>query len=259
MPQQNLNRRRRYRAAREGQGRPLLFLHSGEGLHPERAWLDALAKTFRVIAPCHPGWGRSSLPDWFGSVDDIAYLYLDLADKLDLKDAVLVGNSFGGWIAAEMLVRSTQRFSKLVLADPLGIKISGRNERDIADMHAMARADYMKAAWADPAKGDIDYTKLPETELAGSRSRTRGARPVRLETVHAQSPPQELAAPHHRAVAGAVGRAGQDRLEGLLRGLGEGVAQRQASKPSPKPATIRSGSSRKRLRRRLRSLRQVTQ
>ena len=91
----------------KGQGRPLLFLHSGEGLHPERAWFDALAKNFRVIAPCHPGWGQSSLPDWFGSVDDIAYLYLDLADKLDLKDAVLAGNSFGGWIAAEMLVRST--------------------------------------------------------------------------------------------------------------------------------------------------------
>ena len=150
----------------KGAGRPLLFLHAGEGLHPERLWFDALAKHFRVVAPVHPGWGGSSLPDWFGSVDDIAYLYLDLADKLDLKDAVLVGNSFGGWIAAEMLVRSQARFCKLVLADPLGIKLSGRNERDIADMHAMARADYLKAAWADPAKGDIDYTKLPETDLA---------------------------------------------------------------------------------------------
>jgi pimeloyl-ACP methyl ester carboxylesterase len=150
----------------KGSGRPLLFLHSGEGLYPERAWFDAMAKNFRVIAPCHPGWGQSSLPDWFGSVDDIAYLYLDLATKLDLQDAVLVGNSFGGWIAAEMLVRSQTHFSKLVLADPLGIKISGRNERDIADMHAMACADYMRAAWADPAKGAIDYTKLPETELA---------------------------------------------------------------------------------------------
>ena len=153
-----------------GTGRPLLFLHAGEGLHPERpqgqSWLDALAKSFRVIAPCHPGWGTSSLPDWMATVDDLAYLYLDLADKLDLKDAVLAGNSFGGWVAAEMLVRSQQRFSRLVLADPLGIKLSGRTERDIADMHAMHRADYLRAAWADPAKGDIDYTKLPDTELA---------------------------------------------------------------------------------------------
>lgn len=150
----------------QGSGRPLLFLHPGEGLHPERPWLGDLARSFRVIAPVHPGWGGSSLPDWLGTVDDLAYLYLDLADTLDLKDAVLVGNSFGGWIAAEMLVRSQHRFARLVLADPLGIKVSGRDVRDIADMHGMARADYLRAAWADPAKGDVDYTAMPETELA---------------------------------------------------------------------------------------------
>ena len=150
----------------QGTGRPLLFLHPGEGLYPQRPWLETLAKTFRVIAPHHPGWGGSSLPDWLGTVDDLAYLYLDLAAKLDLKDAVLVGNSFGGWIAAEMMVRSTARFSKLVLADPLGIKVSDRETRDIADMHGIAKADYMRLAWADPAKGAVDFTKLPETEIA---------------------------------------------------------------------------------------------
>jgi pimeloyl-ACP methyl ester carboxylesterase len=79
---------------------------------------------------------------------------------------VLVGACFGGWVAAEMMVRSTTRFSHLVLVDPLGIKISGREERDIADMHAISRAEYLKLAWADPAKGDVDFTKLPESELA---------------------------------------------------------------------------------------------
>ena len=150
----------------KGAGRPLLFLHPGEGLHPERPWLDELGRSFRVIAPSHPGWSGSSLPDWIGCVDDLAYLYLDLAARLDLKDAVLVGNSFGGWIAAEMMVRSSARFSRLVLADPLGIKVSGREIRDIADMHAMTRPEFLRAAWADPAKGDIDYTALPEMELA---------------------------------------------------------------------------------------------
>ena len=65
-----------------------------------------------------------------------------------------------------MMVGSTTRFSHLVLIDPLGIKISGREERDIADMHAISRAEYLRFAWADPAKGDIDFTKLPESELA---------------------------------------------------------------------------------------------
>jgi pimeloyl-ACP methyl ester carboxylesterase len=149
-----------------GAGRPLLFLRAGEGLMPERPWLDLLAHRYRVIAPWHPGWGNSALIDGAGSVDDLAYLYLDLAAELGLQDAVLVGACFGGWVAAEMMVRSTARFSRLVLVDPLGIKLGGREERDIADMHALPRAEYLKLAWADPASGDTDFTALPESELA---------------------------------------------------------------------------------------------
>ncbi|MCW5745397.1 MAG: alpha/beta hydrolase [Alphaproteobacteria bacterium] len=149
-----------------GSGRPLLFLHAGEGLAPERPWLDLLARRCRVIAPWHPGYGTSELPAWLNSVDDLAYLYLDLAAQLDLKDAVLVGACFGGWIAAEMAVRDPRRFGRLALVDPLGIKLGGVHDRDIADMHGMARADYLKLAWANPAKGAVDYTAMAETEIA---------------------------------------------------------------------------------------------
>jgi pimeloyl-ACP methyl ester carboxylesterase len=150
-----------------GEGRPLLFLHPGEGLEPHREWLDLLAQRHSVIAPNHPGWGNSALPNWLSTVDDLAYLYLDLAATLGLDDAVLVGACFGGWIAAEMAVRDTRRFAKLVLVDPLGIKIGGVLDRDIADMHAIPHDEYMRLAWADPAKGERDLTQLRETELAG--------------------------------------------------------------------------------------------
>ena len=50
-----------------GDGPPLLFLHPGEGLEPQREWLDLLARRFRVIAPHHPGWGNSALPDWLST------------------------------------------------------------------------------------------------------------------------------------------------------------------------------------------------
>jgi pimeloyl-ACP methyl ester carboxylesterase len=149
-----------------GDGRPLLFLHAGEGLAPERAWLDLLARNYRVIAPWHPGYGNSPLIDGAGSVDDLAYLYLDLAAQLDLENAVLVGACFGGWVAAEIMIRSTARFSRVVLAGPLGIKVSGREQRDIADMHGLSQDEYLKLAWADPTKGIVDYTTLPESELA---------------------------------------------------------------------------------------------
>jgi pimeloyl-ACP methyl ester carboxylesterase len=149
-----------------GEGPPLLFLHAGEGLAPERRWLDLLARRYRVIAPSHPGYGRSSLPDWMMTVDDLAYLYLDLADRLALSDATLVGACFGGWIAAEMAVRDTRRFGRLVLVDALGVKHGGVTDRDIADMHAIPREALLQLAWADPAKAAVDYTQMPESELA---------------------------------------------------------------------------------------------
>jgi pimeloyl-ACP methyl ester carboxylesterase len=149
-----------------GQGRDLLFLHPGEGSQPARGWIEALARDHHVIAPHHPGFGNSSLPDWFGTVDDIAYLYLDLARQLGLERAVLAGACFGGWIAAEMAVRNTSRFAGLVLSAPLGIKAGGVLDRDIADMHSIPRVEFLRLAWADPAKGEVDYASLPDTELA---------------------------------------------------------------------------------------------
>ena len=107
-------------------------------------------------------------------MDDLAYLYLDLAATLGLRDAVLVGACFGGWIAAEMAVRDTQRFAQLVLADPLGIKLGGVTDRDIADMHAIPRAEFMRLAWADPRTRRDRLHALPETR-AGRASRA-GAR-----------------------------------------------------------------------------------
>jgi pimeloyl-ACP methyl ester carboxylesterase len=149
-----------------GEGRPLLFLHAGEGLQPNRPWLDLLASQYRVIAPHHPGFGGSALPDWIGTVDDLAYLYLDLAAHLKLEKAVLAGACFGGWVAAEMAVRNTSRFAGMLLAAPLGIKVGGVLDRDITDMHAIPRDEFIRLSWADPSKGEIDYTSLPDTELA---------------------------------------------------------------------------------------------
>jgi pimeloyl-ACP methyl ester carboxylesterase len=148
-----------------GKGQPLLFLHGGDGLGAERPWLDALAKQYRVIAPNHPGWGGSELPRWVNSVDDLAYLYLDLAEQYDLQDAVIVGNSFGGWIAAEMLVRDASRFSHAVLAAPFGCKFGPRTVREITDMHAVDQVKLRGLLWADPALGVVDFPSQSDETL----------------------------------------------------------------------------------------------
>ena len=155
-----------------GSGPPLLFLHGGDYVAQNRAFLDRLAQNFRVVAPRHPGFGHTPRPAWFRSVHDIAYLYLDLLDRLDLNDTVLVGSSLGGWIALEMAVRSQNRIAKLVLIDTLGVKFGDREERDIADIYALPADEVLARSFADPTHHVPDYSKLDDREaLAIARDR----------------------------------------------------------------------------------------
>jgi len=160
-----------------GEGRPLLFLHPGIGIDHTAAVLDALAAKARLIAPSHPGFGASELAPSMTTVDDLAYFYLDLMDELDLRDAVVVGVSFGAWIAAAIAIKSTARISRLVLANAVGIKVGGRETRDIADIFAMLEPQLNKLAFSDPKAGERDYKSMPEAELvAVARNRESLAR-----------------------------------------------------------------------------------
>jgi pimeloyl-ACP methyl ester carboxylesterase len=148
-----------------GAGPPLLFLHGGDYVAQNRPFLDRLAQHFRVIAPRHPGFGTTPRPPWFRSVNDIAYLYLDLIERLNLHDATLVGSSFGGWLALETAVRSTSRISRLVLIDSLGVKFGDREERDIADVYALPAEEVVRRTFSDPARCVPDYAALGDAEL----------------------------------------------------------------------------------------------
>jgi pimeloyl-ACP methyl ester carboxylesterase len=160
-----------------GAGRPLLFLHAENGIEPAAAAIDALALTAHVIAPVHPGFGRSELAPGMRSVDDLSYFYLDVLDQLDLHDTVMIGVSFGAWIAAEIAVKSTARISRLVMANAVGVKISDRETRDIADIFALTDEEYLDLVYADPQTARRDYKTLPDAEvLAAARAREATAR-----------------------------------------------------------------------------------
>jgi len=147
-----------------GAGPPLLFLHGGDYVAQNRACLDRLAQHFRVVMPRPPGFGNTPRPPWFRTVGDIAYLCLDLLDRLDLGDATLVGSSFGGWVALETAARSTARLGRLVLIDSLGLKFGGREERDIADIYALPADEVLRRTFTDPARFVPDYAPLDEAE-----------------------------------------------------------------------------------------------
>jgi pimeloyl-ACP methyl ester carboxylesterase len=149
-----------------GAGQPLLILHGGDELRPDDPVLGALAERYRVIAPSHPGFGRSSLPEAFDTADDLAYFYLDLLDELDLASVVLMGFSFGGWVAAEMAVKCCHRLAKLILVDAVGIKVSDRETRDIADIFALSPDELDRRLFHNPALARRDLRALTDDELA---------------------------------------------------------------------------------------------
>lgn len=132
-----------------GSGPPLLLLHGIAGPLGETSLFGALAQQARVVAPSHPGYGRSPLPDWIDRIDDLAYLYLDLIEAMGLREVCLVGCSLGGWVAAEMAVKSTHRLKRLVLVNSFGIKIGDRETRDIPDIFALHPDEVSKLIWHD--------------------------------------------------------------------------------------------------------------
>jgi len=116
---------------RFGQGPALLFLRSEDSLADASAFIDALAKDFDVIIPDHPGFRASDTPDWLKGIGDAAYFYLDFLEQLDLDRLHMVGGSLGGWIAAEVAIRTCERIATLNLIAPFGVRRKGLPFGDI--------------------------------------------------------------------------------------------------------------------------------
>ena len=162
------------RLMRGGTGSPLVVLHGASGA----SWLpfmQKLAEHFEVIAPEHPGFGESDTPDWLDTVDDLAYFYLDLLEQLKLSGVHLVGLSMGGWIAAELAVRSTQRLASLTLAGAAGLSVPGVEQ---IDPFLLTDEQRLRDFFHDQNKAqDIIARALrPEMEDVALKNRTTVAR-----------------------------------------------------------------------------------
>ena len=110
---------------RAGQGPTVLFLHGAGGVPQWLPFFDALAETHEILVPEHPGFGGSDDPPWIRSVADLALFYLDLIEEAGLDNIHLIGNSLGGWLAAEILIRDRSRVRGLVQLAPAGIRVKG--------------------------------------------------------------------------------------------------------------------------------------
>ncbi|SDP18519.1 Pimeloyl-ACP methyl ester carboxylesterase [Nakamurella panacisegetis] len=131
--------------------RVFLLLHGGAGAGSVRGFADLLAERTRsrVLVPTHPGFGGTARPEDLTTTRDLAAAYVALLDELDLTDVTVVGNSFGGWIAAEMALLASPRVSSAVIVDGIGIEVDGH---PMTDVGGLAPADLAALAFHDPAK-----------------------------------------------------------------------------------------------------------
>jgi haloalkane dehalogenase len=102
----------------EGEGKPILLLH-GEPTWSflYRKMIPPLAQTNRVIAPDYVGFGRSDKPtdiSWY-TYDRHVDSIVQLLEHLDLRDATLVVQDWGGPIGLRVAVEHPERFANLVI------------------------------------------------------------------------------------------------------------------------------------------------
>jgi pimeloyl-ACP methyl ester carboxylesterase len=149
----------------QGEGRPFLFLHGGGGPQTVSSFAELLATTHhaRAISPVHPGFGGTRRPEALDSVGGLAALYVALLAELDLTDVTVVGNSVGGWIAAEMALLGSPRISGTVLIDAVGIEVPGH---PITDFFSLTMDEVFALSFHNPDPFRIDPTTLPPAAQA---------------------------------------------------------------------------------------------
>jgi pimeloyl-ACP methyl ester carboxylesterase len=112
----------------------LIFVHGLSGCWQN--WLEQLphfAREHRVVAMDLPGFGASPLPPWEISIERYAMLVRDLCAQLEVGDCAVIGNSMGGFVAAEAAIHKPGWFEKLVLVSAAGVS-SSRLRREPTEM-----------------------------------------------------------------------------------------------------------------------------
>ena len=105
-----------------GEGSPVVFVHGLGGCWEN--WLENIphfARSHRAVALDLPGFGDSPLPPWEVTISNYGKLVDEFCRRLNLHQCVLVGNSMGGFISAEVAIAEPDWIERLVLVSAAGI------------------------------------------------------------------------------------------------------------------------------------------
>lgn len=125
-----------------GAGPPIVCIHGLGGCWQN--WLENMPRLAqlgcRVIALDLPGFGASPMPDWEISIPAYGRLIADFRKRLGLGPCTLVGNSMGGFIAAEVAVGEPEWVERLVLVSSAGISHARMRREPVVAIARMSEA-----------------------------------------------------------------------------------------------------------------------
>jgi pimeloyl-ACP methyl ester carboxylesterase len=144
-------RRLRYCDYGEGDGPPVVMIHGLGGSWQN--WLEnipRIGRERRVIAVDLPGHGASEMPADRMSISGFGRCVDALCAELDLGEVVIIGNSMGGFTAAEVGIQFPERCAGIVLAAAAGITITDvRRQPTLAGARIVAFAATWTATRAE--------------------------------------------------------------------------------------------------------------
>jgi len=150
-------------------GDVFLLLHGGAGPASMTGFAGLLSKepNTRVLVPIHPGFAGTKRPDALRTVKGLARLYAAFVEQIGARDITIVGNSMGGWIAAEMGLMPVPEIGRIVLVGATGIDVKAYA---IPDTAKMGLDELMSLSYHDPRPFRIDPTKLTDQQRATAAS-----------------------------------------------------------------------------------------
>lgn len=101
----------------------IVLLHGwGTNLNSFKIMIDYLKENYKVIAIDLPGFGYSDVPNKVLNITEYSKIIHNLLIKLKVKNAVLIGHSFGGRIAITLAGHYDYNPEKIILINSAGIK-----------------------------------------------------------------------------------------------------------------------------------------
>jgi len=185
-----------------GAGPAVLLIHGfGASMYSWRYAIGPLAAAgYRVVAFDNRGFGFSDKPDSGYTNAAYAHVVVALLDSLRIPDAVLVGHSMGGEIAAEVALAHPERVRALALIDAAGTEVHwplllrAARWRVVGGIASGLRgraitARILRGVYADPTKvttQDVDQYYAPVAEPDYGRALQGVLRQFRFDALRGQ-------------------------------------------------------------------------